>query len=124
MRTLFRMIVVLLALSAIAVPAAQARDIEVFRSGPCTLTSHWTLELDHEGRIEVDFEVHSARAGQTWRVVMRHDGPVVWRGTRTTEHDGDFEVDRTVNDASGGDRIAVRAVNSRNGEVCKGSASI
>ncbi|HEX9122666.1 MAG TPA: hypothetical protein VF984_04800 [Actinomycetota bacterium] len=119
-----RTIIVLLALLTIAAPAARAEDTEVFKSGQCTLRSHWTLELDREGSIEVDFEGHTPRAGQTWRAVMRHNGSVVWRGTRATEHDGDFEIDRTVRNASGTDTIAVRAVNKKNGEVCKGSGSI
>jgi hypothetical protein len=124
MTTLVRTAVMVLALSAIAIPGAQARNVEVFRSGPCTGASHWSLELDRETRIEADWEVHSVRAGQTWRVVMRHNGSVVWSGTRTTEHDGDFEVERSVTDASGADAIRVRAVNNRTGEVCRGGASI
>ena len=123
MRTLVRIVVAAMTLLAVAVPA-QAGDTEVFESGPCSRLSHWTLELDLENRIEADFEGHTPRAGQTWRIVMRHNGSVVWRGTRTTEHDGDFEVDKTVRDRSGTDTIRVRSVNERTDEVCKGSASI
>jgi hypothetical protein len=119
-----RVLMTALLFCALAIPAAQAEDNEVFASGSCSGRSHWTLELDIEHRVEADFEGHTPRAGQTWRIVMRHGKSVVFRGTRTTENDGDFEVDKTMRNRSGRDRVSVRSVNTRTGEVCKGASSI
>jgi hypothetical protein len=124
MARLAKVLVAALLFSALAIPSAHAEDNEVFASGVCSGRSHWTLELDIEHRIEADFEGRTRRAGQTWRIVMRHGKSVVFSGARTTENDGDFEVDKTMRNRSGTDRVSVRAVNARTGEVCKGASSI
>ena len=43
---------------------------------------------------------------------------------RTTDNEGEFEVDRRRNNKPGEDRIKFRAVNKVNGEVCVGSLRI
>ena len=91
----------LVAISALtlAAPAALANDdVEVTKTGRGTMGSVWKVELDREHRIEVDFEVNSPnkRAGHVWRIVIRHNGTVFFRGTRTADHEGEFEVDKAV----------------------------
>lgn len=126
MSKLSRIIVMALVVFPLTVPSARADGIEVTRTGHGTLGSVWKLELDREYRIEVDFEVNSraARAGHTWRIVMRHNGVTFFNGTRTANHDGDFEVERTVANLAGTDTIKVRAVDQKNGEVITASASM
>jgi hypothetical protein len=126
MSKLLRVIAISALVFSFAVPAAQADGVDVTRSGHGTMGSHWKLELDREFRIKVDFEVDSiaARAGHTWRIVMRHDGAVFFTDTRRTDHEGEFDVERSVTNRAGADSIRVRAVDQRNGEVITAAASI
>lgn len=126
MPRLLRIIVMAIMVFSFALPSARADGVEVTKTGHGTMGSVWKLELDREYRIEIDFEVNSlaSRAGHIWRVVMRHNGTVVFTGTRTANGHGDFEVERTVANSSGTDTIWVRAVDQKNGEVITASASI
>jgi hypothetical protein len=109
-----------------AVPAAAGDDREVIRTGNCSRASDWKLKLKlDDGRIETEFEVDQNRNGQRWRVVLRRDGAVFFRGIRTTRPpSGSFEVERRPVNRAGRDRISARAVNLRSGEVCRGAATI
>jgi hypothetical protein len=114
----------LLALSAIgSVPASASPD--VVRRGSCSDGARWRLELtDHGRQIEVDFEVHRSPAGDTWRVRLRDNGYVFFRGARTADDSGEFSVDPYVRDRSGTDRFVARATDSSTSEVCRGTAKI
>jgi hypothetical protein len=109
-----------------AVPAAAGGDRGVIRTGHCSRASDWKLKLKlDDGRIETEFEVDQNRNGQRWRVVLRRDGAVFFRGIRTTRPpSGSFEVERRPVNRAGRDRISARAVNLRSGEVCRGAATI
>ena len=97
---------------------------EVHRYGVCSMGAKWELGAEDEGaRIGVEFDVDTAAAGRTWHVKLRHEGDVFARLVRTTDREGDFEVERTVNDTVGTDTLGARAV-SEKGQVCKGSLSI
>jgi hypothetical protein len=126
MSKLLRVIAISLLVFSFAVPAARADGAEVTKTGHGTMGSYWKLELDRENRVQIDFEVDSvaARAGHTWRIVMRHDGAVFFTGTRRVDHEGDFDVERSVANFAGADTIRVRAVDQRNGEVITAVASI
>jgi hypothetical protein len=104
--------------------ATSAKDGDVIRRGSCTIRSDWKLKLSPEnGRIEVEFEVDQNRNGQPWRVVLKRDGSVFWRGTRTTRPpSGSFTVRRLTRDSAGVERIVARARNPRSGEVCRAVA--
>jgi catechol 2,3-dioxygenase-like lactoylglutathione lyase family enzyme len=115
--------------TALALPTslpAFAGDNDVRRSGNCSGRSDWKLKLSPEdGRLEVEFEVDQNVNGDTWRIVMRHDGNRFFRGRRTTRGpSGSFEVRRVVNNNAGTDRFTARARNLSTDEVCRGSASI
>jgi hypothetical protein len=103
---------------------ALARDSDVIRRGACTRVSDWKLKLSPEnGRIEVEYEVDQNRNGDTWRVRIRHNDDVVFRGTRTTHApSGSFEVRILQRNRNGDDVFKGRAVNLRTGEVCGGRA--
>jgi hypothetical protein len=103
---------------------ALARDGDVIRRGACTRVSDWKLKLSPEnGRIEVEYEVDQNRNGDTWRVRIRHNDDVVFRGTRTTHApSGSFEVRILQRNRNGDDVFKGRAVNLRTGEVCGGRA--
>jgi hypothetical protein len=120
----------LVALAGIAVvvvmmvaPAAVARDGDVIRRGSCSGASDWKLKFSPEdGRIEVEFEVDQNVVGNTWKVVMRRNGDVFFRGQRVAPS-GSFEVRRVISNRAGEDRIKAKAVNLSTEEVCRGVAT-
>ena len=107
-----------------AVSPALAKDGDVIRRGACGGRSDWKLKLSEEdGRIEVEYEVDQNRVGDAWRVRLRHDGDLVFAGTRTTKGpSGSFEVRILQRNRAGDDAFRGRAVNLRTGEVCGGRA--
>ena len=112
---------------ALAVPtgAAVAGDRDVIREGSCERASDWKLKLSPEdGGIEVEFEVDQNVTGDRWRVRIRHDGDLAFRGVRTTRGaSGSFEVRIVENDAAGTDRFRAKALNLSTDERCVGTAS-
>lgn len=56
---------------------------------------------------DVDVDLDGATPGTQWRVVLRHDGKVVSRTTRTADRDGDVDVDVRSNDTAGADTFKV-----------------
>ena len=106
-----------------AVPTL-AKDGDVIRRGACSGDSDWKLKLsDQDGRIEVEYEVDQNKVGDTWRVRIRHNGDLVFAGTRTTQApSGSFEVRILQRNRSGDDVFRGRAVNLRTDEVCGGRA--
>ena len=116
----------LVALFVLAVPAvASAGDRDVIREGPCSGRSDWKLKLSPEdGRIEVEFEVDQNVVGDEWRVRIRHEGEIAFRGTRTTRGaSGSFELRIVEPNNAGADNFRARARNLSTDEVCAGSAS-
>ena len=98
---------------------------DVVRSGSCSGASEWKLKLSPENsNIESEFEVDQNVTGDRWRVPIRHDGEVAFRGTRTTHGaSGSFDVRIVENDNPGTDAFRARARNVSTGEVCVGRAS-
>jgi hypothetical protein len=114
-----------LAFTVMGTTNAFAKDGDVIRRGACSGSSDWKLKLSPEnGRIEVEYEVDSNQAGQTWRVRLFHDGNRFFVGTRQTAGaSGSFEVRQVVPNHAGTDSFRARATNLASGEVCGGSAS-
>jgi DUF4097 and DUF4098 domain-containing protein YvlB len=119
----------LVALSILAITpvafASGGKGREVIREGSCTGASDWKLKAKADnGRIEVEFEVDQNVSGDRWRVKIRHDGDLAFRGTRTTRGaSGSFEVRIVENDTAGSDAFRARARNLSTDEVCVGSAT-
>ena len=107
-------------------PVMRAASNDVVRTGSCSMGSDWKLKVGPEdGRLEVQFEVDQNRNGQTWNVVLKHNGTAFWSGQRTTQPpSGSFEVRKLTANAAGTDQIVGRATNSKTCEVCKGTVSI
>jgi hypothetical protein len=118
----------LLAGLLLMIPAssALAGQQDVIRRGSCSGQSDWKLKLSPEnGGIEGEFEVDQNVTGDRWRVAIRHDGDIAFRGTRTTRGaSGSFEVRTVESNSAGSDTFRARARNLATGEVCLGSASI
>jgi hypothetical protein len=113
---------------ALVVPAgvAMAGNQDVIQEGSCSGSSDWKLKLSPEdGGLEVEFEVDQNVSGDRWRVRIRHDGDIAFRGARTTGGaSGSFEVRIVESDNAGTDGFRARARNRSTGEVCVGTASI
>ncbi len=102
--------------------AAQAQGgDEVVGTGSCTGNTTTKIKAKfRDGGIEAEFEVDQNRNGVTWRVRIKQDDNVVWRGRRTTKApSGSFSVERRLNNTAGSDTIVGRAVNPATGEVCR-----
>lgn len=101
-----------------------ARAGDVLRSGACSGPSNWKLKLSEDnGRIELEYEVDQNRAGDVWRVRIRHDGDLVFAARRTTKApSGSFTVRLLQRNRAGDDVFLGRAVNLRTGESCGGRA--
>lgn len=110
-----------LAIAMVALPGSTIAAQEKEREGSCRAGSEWYLDVSREdgGRLEVDFEVESDRRGEAWRVRLKNDGKVFFRGTRTTNRAGEFDVERYTRDGRGKDRIVARAKSLSTGEVCR-----
>src|SRR5436190_19797582 len=89
------------------VDAAWAGGGDIVKSGSCSGSATWKLKLSPEnGKIEVEFEVDSNRAGQTWRVKLFHDGDRFFNRLRTTKApSGSFEVRKITGNRAGDDLI-------------------
>lgn len=110
-----------LLLGSATVPAT-AKSGDLVRRGSCTGTTVWKLKVGPEdGRLEVEGEVDSSRAGQIWRWRFKHNGVLVASGARTTGgRSGSFEVRRLMKNRAGADTIVFRARRPATGEVCRG----
>ncbi len=110
-----------------AAPAlASSDDDDVLRTGSCSARSDWKLKAGpDDGRLEVELEVDSNAAGQTWRWSLSRAGTPFASGTATTTRpSGSFEVERRTANAPGTQVIAFRASNPRTGETCRGSLRV
>ena len=92
------------------------------KTGSCTAASDWKLKAKaDDGMIEVEFEVDSNRAGQTWHVTLLKNGTQFFSGNKVTKApSGSFEVSRRTANPAGADTIKGRATNAATGESCTG----
>jgi hypothetical protein len=121
-------VVVTATVGASVVPVGTARALghdgdRVERRGFCTNGARWDIRAESDdGRIEVDAEIDTSRAGRRWDWVLKHNGSVSARGTsRTRPPSGSFEVERYSIDLSGTDTFRFRA--SRKGARCVATIS-
>ena len=96
---------------AAAGPAAAKGDDGVRTGGPCAHGGRLELKAKHDdGRIEVELEVDSNRAGQRWTVRITDNGAlVVSRHARTAGPSGSFTIERKTANRPGPDRLRARA---------------
>jgi uncharacterized membrane protein len=117
-----RLVTVSLLALATALPAfpASAKAGDVVRTGSCSGNTNWKIKASPEnGRIEVESEIDSNKAGQSWSWRLLHNGSTSAQGSATTQApSGSFTVRRLVLNLSGPDSLKFRAVNPRSGELC------
>lgn len=96
---------------------------EVRVAGSCGRGASSDLRLrSRDGGIRVRFQVEHTRSGAGWRVVLVQDRRVVWRG-RARTRGGSFELERTLRDLSGADRVTARAWGPA-GVTCAAAATL
>jgi hypothetical protein len=102
----------------LAAPALARGGDGVVARGTCTQGGAWKLTAKHDdGRIEVEFEVDTNRAGQTWAVRLTDNNVAFFAGNRVTQApSGSFELRRTTGNRAGADIVRARAVRGAN--VC------
>jgi hypothetical protein len=119
-----------LLLAAAPTASAASQDVEREKHGTCTSGSTWKLDLDKEhGRIDVDFDVETRSAGDTWTVKVKHkrvQNGKKWvsHSRAVTDREGELEVDRNLKDRKGTDKVVVRVKSSASGEVCRAALKI
>ncbi len=114
-----------LALTLAGTVPAMAKAGDVIKRGSCSGSTDWKLKLSPEDNgIEVEYEVDSNVAGQSWRVKIFQNGDRIFAGTRQTKGaSGSFEVRLVADDTAGTDTFRGKAVNRATGESCNGTAS-
>jgi hypothetical protein len=107
-----------------AASAHASSDEEVIQRGDCSQASDWKLRIRTDGpdRLDLEFEAGEV-ANQQWRVQMRYNGTLVFNGTATSGIDGEFDVDREVDNQAGPDTLSGKARNLVTGETCVGSVT-
>jgi hypothetical protein len=80
-------------------------------SGACTGGGHFELKAKHDdGKIEMEYQVDSNRAGQSWAVRITDNGAaVVSRHATTAGPSGSFTIRKVIADRPGADKIRARA---------------
>jgi hypothetical protein len=108
---------------ALASPASASHGGggDVRTSGGCSGSAHWKLKAKpDDGRIEVEGEIDSNRAGQRWDWTFKHNGSVSAHGSKLTAGtSGSFEVGRRMANLAGTDHFVFRA--THRGQVCRGT---
>jgi hypothetical protein len=111
----------LLALGAPAYASHGGGGPRVVKTGSCTDGAHWKLKVKNDdSRLEVEGEVDSNVAGQTWSWRIKDNGSVAASGSaRTKGRSGSFSVERKIANRAGTDKVNFRATHG--GEVCSGT---
>jgi len=98
-------------LVATATPSFASGGGGVSASGACTNGGHFKLKAKHDdGKIEMEYQVDSNRAGQVWRVRITDNGAVVVsRHATTTDRSGSFTIQKKIANRPGQDSIHAHA---------------
>jgi hypothetical protein len=111
----------------LAPAAAHASGADAVRSsGGCSAGATWTVKAKHDdGRLEVEAEVDSNRAGQSWNWRISDNGTRVRSGSATTKApSGSFTVQRRIADRTGVDHLVFRSSSPASGQTCRGTVSV
>ena len=111
---------------ATAPSAAASGGGGVRTTGSCSAGATWTLKAKHDDRLlQVEGEVDSNRAGQTWKWTLSDNGMIVRSGAATTTApSGSFTVERRIGDRAGADHLVFRAQRPATGQTCRGTVTV
>lgn len=91
-------------------------DDEAEAQGTCDSAVYQLSVEPEDGSLEVNFELQSAAPDEVWDVVVQQDASILLEGQRTTDEDGELDVD--VPTRSIGDNDFVVTATPHNGEAC------
>jgi len=96
----------------------------VSSSGACTNGGHFELKAKHDdGKIEMEYQVDSNRAGQMWAVRITDNGKVVVsRHATTAGASGSFTIRKVIADQLGPDKIHAHATFKN--RICGGTVTL
>jgi hypothetical protein len=96
----------------------------VSSSGACTNGGHFKLKAKHDdGKIEMEYEVDSNKAGQVWAVRITDNGKVVVKRHATTRgRSGSFTVSKRIANQPGLDKIRAHATFKNH--TCRGTVKL
>lgn len=115
------------ALTALLIPnAAFGSDDDIRNAGHCSAASSSKIKVKpDDGRIEVEFEVDQNVNGEKWKVKIKDNSKVVFRGfAKTRAPSGSFSIERKIPDRSGPDEVLAVGRNKATGERCRATATI
>ena len=120
------------AAAAIAVGAAGTAAAQgggggdVRATGSCSAGSVWHVKAKpDDGRIQLELEIDTHRAGQTWTVAITDNATRIFTGNRaTTAPSGSFSVELRTANRAGTDRFVGTTRNVRTGETCTARVSL
>jgi len=121
------LIAALAAVTSLALPGASpASDDDVRHTGECTGGSTAKIKVKpDDGGLEAEFEVDQNRNGAKWKVKIKDNSEVVFRGSATTQApSGSFSIERRIPNRPGTDTITGIARNRQSGERCAAKVSI
>lgn len=75
--------------------------------GTCAMTSYELSAEREDGGLEASFELESATPGETWNVVLKHNGNTLIAGERVTDEDAEVDLDAFIGKADGDHEFAV-----------------
>jgi hypothetical protein len=128
MNTLNRNLIAGVAVAAVAIPTAllvaAPASADTEKHVACA-GGHLELSVDNDGGgWEVDGQVDNVAPNQKWRIVLKHDGNRFFKGVRTTDHEGDVDVERFRSDSAGSDTFRLKAMRLSDGTTCSGSVTV
>ena len=105
------LVIVALAVAVVLTLAGGAfwllREDESEKLGDCAGATHQLAVESEDSGLEASFELQASQAGEDWYVRLMQDGDVLVEGPRTTDEDGEIEVDAYTQDRDGDDEFAV-----------------
>lgn len=106
-----------------ASPALASGSGGKIETGNCSASSDWKLKVKKDnGRLEVEYEVDSNQAGQTWTVLITDNGNTVFAGDKVTRgRSGSFTARARTDNLAGTDNFVATADNAASGENCTGT---
>jgi hypothetical protein len=98
----------------------------VRNTGGCSGATTWKMKARADNsRLEVELEIDSNRAGQTWAVDIKDNGVGIFTGNRSTQApSGSFSVNKLTANRAGVDHFVGTARNTATGESCTAKVNI
>ncbi len=98
---------------------------DVTARGTCGGATYEISAEDEDGATEVTFELQSGAPGEVWQVLIEQDGAPLLEGERTTDEDGELDVDAIARGDAGEEftATATRTGDGAAGETCVATVS-